>query len=59
MVRCAKCRFLFEWETPGLLPACRQCGGATVLVGAIEPEEAPPALPTLKFAVIKADGVAR
>jgi hypothetical protein len=55
MVRCTKCRFLFEAATVGLLPACRQCGGATVMVVKIEPAEPPPAQPTMKFAVIKDD----
>lgn len=54
-----KCRFLFEPETPGLLPDCRQCGGATVMVANIEAaDETPAAMPTMKFAVIKADGAA-
>ena len=56
MVRCTKCRFLFEPETVGLLPDCRQCGGATVMVDKIEPADVPPAMPTMKFAIIKADG---
>jgi len=59
MVRCTKCRFLFEAMTPGLLPDCRQCGGATVFVVKIEPADAPPAQPTMKFAVIKADAASR
>ena len=59
MVRCTKCRFLFEPETPGLLPDCVQCGGATIMVVTIEPADAPAAMPTMKFAVIKADGAAR
>jgi hypothetical protein len=48
-----KCRFLFESETVGLLPDCRQCGGATVMVLKIEAADVPPAQPTMKFAVIK------
>lgn len=59
MVRCMKCRFLFEATTPGLLPECRQCGGATVLVVKIAPADAPAAQPTMKFAAIKPDGAAR
>jgi hypothetical protein len=31
MVRCPRCCFLFEAAVLGLLPACRQCGGPTVL----------------------------
>jgi predicted nucleic acid-binding Zn-ribbon protein len=58
MVRCTKCRFLFEAATPGLLPDCRQCGGATVMVVKIEPADAPPAQPTMKFAVIKTQSAA-
>ncbi len=55
MVRCTKCRFLFEAPTPGLLPDCRQCGGATVAVTEIRPpDDVPAAQPTMKFAVIKA-----
>jgi hypothetical protein len=37
MVRCARCRFLFEPRGRGLLPPCLQCGGATAPVLAIEP----------------------
>ncbi len=59
MVRCTKCRFLFEAETPGLLPDCVQCGGATMMVVKIESADTPPAMPTMKFAVIKGDGAAR
>jgi predicted nucleic acid-binding Zn-ribbon protein len=55
MVRCTKCRFLFESATIGLLPDCRQCGGATVMVVKIEAADAPPAQPTMKFAVVKAN----
>ena len=58
MVRCTKCRFLFEAATPGLLPDCRQCGGATVMVVKIEPADAPPAQPTMKFAAIRAERAA-
>lgn len=57
MVRCTRCRFLFEPETRGLLPDCRQCGGVTMLVAKIEPAEAPPAMPTMKLAIVKTDGV--
>ena len=53
MVRCTKCRFLFEPHTRGLLPDCPQCNGATVLVLTIEPSEPPPATPTLKFVAVK------
>jgi predicted nucleic acid-binding Zn-ribbon protein len=49
MVRCTKCRFLFEPCTIGLLPACAQCGGVTMAVLKIEPSDAPPAQPTMKF----------
>ena len=56
MVRCTKCRFLFEAETPGLLPNCRQCGRATVAVATIGPQDVPPAQPTLKFVVAKETG---
>jgi len=44
---------LFEPVTIGLLPECRQCGGATVAVHEIVPMEPtlPPAQPTLKFPV--------
>jgi hypothetical protein len=59
MVRCTKCRFLFEAATPGLLPECGQCGGATVMVLEIAPADAPPAQPTMKFAVIKSGDAAR
>ncbi|MDB4970980.1 MAG: hypothetical protein JWN44_6669 [Myxococcales bacterium] len=54
MVRCLKCKFLFEGSTAGLLPDCRQCGGATVPVHKIEPAELtpPPGQPTLKFPAI-------
>jgi hypothetical protein len=55
MVRCTKCRFLFEAPTPGLLPDCRQCGGVTMPVLEIKPQDAPPAQPTMKFGIIKAD----
>jgi len=57
MVRCTKCRFLFEAPTPGLLPDCRQCGGSTTQVDKLEPfgdEQSAP--PTMKFAVIKVEG---
>jgi hypothetical protein len=47
MVRCPHCCFLFESAVLGLLPACRQCGGPTVLVTMVLP---PPRLPALKFA---------
>jgi predicted nucleic acid-binding Zn-ribbon protein len=57
MVRCTKCRFLFEAKTPGLLPACVQCGGATMMIVKIEPSDAPTAMPTMRFAAIKADSV--
>lgn len=58
MVRCTKCRFLFEPDTPGLLPDCRQCGGVTMMVVKIEAAEVPAAMPTMKFAAIKAGGAA-
>ena len=54
MVRCTKCRFLFESDAAGLAPECRQCGGATVGVVKIEPAEVPSAQPTMKIATIKA-----
>jgi len=38
-----------------LLPDCRQCGGATVMVVKIGAADAPPAQPTMKFAVVKAN----
>jgi hypothetical protein len=61
MVRCTKCRFLFEPPTPGLLPECRQCGGATIAVLKIEPSDdlLPPAQPTFKFAAVKTDAPSR
>lgn len=59
MVRCTKCRFLFEAATRGLLPPCPQCDGETVMVLTIAPADAPPAQPTMKFSVIKADSAAR
>ena len=59
MVRCTKCRFLFEAAVPGLLPECRQCGGATMMVLRIEPADAPTAQPTMKFVAIKGDAAAR
>ncbi|MCU1279513.1 MAG: hypothetical protein JWM53_3059 [bacterium] len=62
MVRCTRCRFLFEPPTPGLLPDCRQCGGVTMTVLKIEPNESdelPPAQPTYKFFTIKPDAPAR
>jgi predicted nucleic acid-binding Zn-ribbon protein len=54
MVRCTKCRFLFESATAGLLPSCRQCGGTTTPVLKIEPAELtpPPSQPTLKLSVV-------
>ena len=55
MVRCLKCRFLFEAATVGLLPDCVQCGGSTTMVLKIEPSDVPPAQPTMKFGVIKLD----
>ena len=55
MVRCTKCRFLFEPDAGDALPECRQCGGATIGVLAIEPSEVPAAQPTMKIAIIKAD----
>jgi hypothetical protein len=57
MVRCARCHFSFEPETPGLLPPCRQCGGATTAVHKVEaaPDEEFPPQPTRKFAIIKSD----
>ena len=58
MVRCTKCRFLFEPETPGLLPECAQCGGATVMVVKIQPADVPPAQPTMKFAAVKSERAA-
>jgi hypothetical protein len=39
IARCPQCRFMFEAGTPGLLPACPQCGGPTVAVIRIEPAE--------------------
>ena len=60
MVRCTKCRFLFESPTLGLLPECPQCGGATVAVLKIEPsDELPPAQPTIKIPVVKTGAAAR
>ncbi|HWE27876.1 MAG TPA: hypothetical protein VHB97_07730 [Polyangia bacterium] len=59
-MRCAKCRFLFEAATPGLLPQCAQCGGATVAVIELEPfgtEASSP--PTLKFEVVRTDSGGR
>ncbi|HEY1586101.1 MAG TPA: hypothetical protein VGH63_10475 [Polyangia bacterium] len=53
MARCTKCRFLVEARTRGLLPDCPQCGGITVAVTAIEPQEAPSAPQTLKFIVAR------
>jgi predicted nucleic acid-binding Zn-ribbon protein len=58
MVRCTKCRFLFEAETPGLLPQCRQCGGETVGVIEIAPSDVPAAQPTMKLAIVKSAGAA-
>jgi len=55
MVRCTRCRFLFEPDTRHLLPECPQCGRATVPVLQIAPAETPSAQPTMKFAVLKAD----
>ena len=55
MVRCTKCRFLFEAPVRGLLPECRQCGGDTMPVLEIKAQDAPPAQPTMKFAVVKAN----
>ena len=55
MVRCTKCRFLFESDTPGALPECRQCGGATVGVVKIAPAGTPTAQPTMKIAIIRTD----
>jgi hypothetical protein len=49
-VRCPNCRFIFDAGTPGLLPACRQCGGATVAVLKIAPApDFEVATPTRKF----------
>ena len=54
MVRCSRCRFLFEAATHGLLPACAQCGGATVPVLKIEPAQEPAPSPrTMKFATVR------
>ena len=47
MVRCPHCRFLFEAAVLGLLPACRQCGGPTVLLTTVV---LPPRVQALKFA---------
>ncbi len=58
MVRCTNCRFLFEPSTRYQMPECRQCGGATVPVLQIGPADAPAAQPTMKFAIVKADGAA-
>ena len=55
MVRCTKCRFLFESDTPGALPECRQCGGATVGVVKIAPAGTPTAQPTMKIGIIRTD----
>ena len=55
MVRCTKCRFLFEPTTVGLLPACVQCGGVTMAIVKIEPADVPPAQPTMKFRTIEGD----
>lgn len=60
MVRCTRCRFLFESMTPGLLPACVQCGGDTMLVIGMSPspegdsEDSWPPQPTAKFRITKA-----
>ncbi|MCU1279687.1 MAG: hypothetical protein JWM53_3233 [bacterium] len=59
MVRCTKCRFLFEAPTPGLLPDCRQCGGPTTGVDKIEPADAPAAQPTMKIPTIKQSAAGR
>jgi hypothetical protein len=40
----------------GLLPACVQCGGATMAILKIEPAEVPPAQPTMKFRTIEPKG---
>ncbi len=56
MVRCARCRLLFEAPTPGLLPACPQCGGTSAEMPVIEPAAEPDvwgAEPTQKLAVVK------
>jgi len=53
MVRCTKCRFLFEPPTPGLLPDCPQCNGVTMPILEIRPQDAPAAQPTMKFEAAK------
>ncbi len=56
MVRCARCRLLFEAPTPGLLPACPQCGGTSAEMPVIEPAAEPDvwgAEPTQKLAIAK------
>jgi hypothetical protein len=50
MVRCTRCRFIFEPEIPGLLPPCRQCGAETVLLTRMAPPELDASEPTLEFA---------
>jgi len=51
MVRCTRCRFLFEPETPGLLPPCRQCGAETALLSSpVVSPEVDAREPTLEFA---------
>ncbi len=56
MVRCGRCRLLFEAPTPGLLPACPQCGGSSAQLLVIEPTPAPDVWgtePTQKLAIVK------
>ena len=55
-----KCRFLFEARTPGLLPDCPQCGEAAMPVLNIAPsDDIQAAQPTIKFAALKTDSLAR
>jgi hypothetical protein len=54
MVRCTRCRFLFEAPLADPLPPCVQCGGHTAPVFKIEPlhDPAPRGPRTLKFPAI-------
>lgn len=55
MLRCARCRLVFEPSTPGL-PPCPQCGGAAALLLRIEPTRDESDAPTtLKFRTERRD----
>lgn len=55
MLRCPRCRLLYEAPTPGLLPPCPQCGGAPMMLIRIEPTQVEADAPTtIKFATEKA-----